>query len=316
MNKKVSILIPMYNAEAFVRETLDSCLKQTYKNIEIIVVDDGSNDRSFAVAKEYESDARIKVLSIVNSGACKARNVALDNATGDYIMYLDADDIISSDKIEQQVAKLEKSEDDLVVATCRWDRFGNSVDEAIFPPQKSYRNYSSGIELLLDLWNNSEMFAAHCYLIPRKLACKAGRWREDLLKNQDGEYFSRVLLNASSVYYCGDAKVYYRTGTYASVSKEGSERKIKALLDSFRYYKENVLSIEDSERTRVALAKNFSLFMYLYYGRYTALCLMARDEIRNLGLLPINVGTGRSRKLARLIGFENFLRLRSTFLKY
>lgn len=80
--KRVSILIPMYNAEAFVRETLESCVTQTYREIEIIVVDDGSKDGSLFVAKEFESDARVKVFHTENAGACVARNLALDKSPG------------------------------------------------------------------------------------------------------------------------------------------------------------------------------------------------------------------------------------------
>lgn len=93
MSPKVSILIPCYNSERFVAETLDSCLAQTYRNIEIIVVDDGSTDNSFAIAKSFESNI-IKVYRQDNSGACAARNYAFRKSSGEYIVYLDADDIL------------------------------------------------------------------------------------------------------------------------------------------------------------------------------------------------------------------------------
>ena len=94
MTKLVSILIPCYNAEKWLGETLDCCLRQTYKNIEVIFVDDGSTDNSLAIAREYEKkDNRIHVFAQPNSGGCRARNVVFEHSTGDYIMYLDATDL-------------------------------------------------------------------------------------------------------------------------------------------------------------------------------------------------------------------------------
>lgn len=315
MNKKVSILIPMYNAEAFVRETLDSCLKQTYQNIEVIVVDDGSNDRSFAVAKEYESDSRVKVFSIQNSGACVARNVALKQATGGYIVFLDADNIISPEKIQSQIEILENSDCKEIVATGPWDRFYNSITEAKFPQLHIYKSYRHGIDLLLDLWNYSEMFETGCYMISRELAIKAGPWMPGLNKNQDGEYFSRVLMQSADVIFCPEAKVYYRTGEYDSVSKDNSRTKVEALLYSFKCYKYNILKYEDTPRVKAALTRNFSLFMYLYYGQYPDLCKQAKEEIIEMGLKPFQAGTFRSKLFSKLIGLENFLKLRRFFLK-
>jgi glycosyltransferase involved in cell wall biosynthesis len=77
MNNLVSILIPCYNSEKYISKTIESCLSQTYKNIEVIIVDDGSTDNSYQIAKSYESD-RIKVYKQKNSGACRARNYAFE----------------------------------------------------------------------------------------------------------------------------------------------------------------------------------------------------------------------------------------------
>ena len=101
----VSILIPLYNAEVYIAQTLDNCLAQTYPNIEIIVVDDGSTDGSLVIAQRYEAEHdNIKVLTQPNSGATRARNLAFEHAKGEYIQYLDADDLMSSNKIASQMA--------------------------------------------------------------------------------------------------------------------------------------------------------------------------------------------------------------------
>ncbi|RYZ94782.1 MAG: glycosyltransferase family 2 protein, partial [Sphingobacteriaceae bacterium] len=101
----VSIIIPLYNAEDHIAETIRCTAGQTWQNKEIIIIDDGSADNSVAVAKAFESDL-IKVYSQANKGASAARNTGLKYAKGDYIQFLDADDMLSPDKIEQQVTKL------------------------------------------------------------------------------------------------------------------------------------------------------------------------------------------------------------------
>ena len=312
--KRVSILIPMYNAEAFVRETLESCVTQTYREIEIIVVDDGSKDGSLFVAKEFQFDVSVKLFHTENAGACVARNLALDKSTGEYVMFLDADNIISKNKVETQIKILERSGGENAVVTCPWDRFYKDKVEAEFPILNVYHSYDRGIDLLLDLWTNSEMFETACYMLSRKLAVKAGPWMPGLAKNQDGEYFARVLLNASQVIYCPEGQVYYRSGEYNSVSKESGKSKIEALLCSFRSYKINALAYEDSARVREALTRNFSLFMYLYYGRYSDLCQEAKREILDMNMKPLPSGTHRCRQISRVIGLENFLRLRKLIL--
>lgn len=91
--KKISVVIPLYNKEHSISDTINSVLSQSFKNFEIIVVDDGSNDKSFSVVENI-NDARIKLIKKRNKGVSTARNVGIKNATGEYIFFLDADDII------------------------------------------------------------------------------------------------------------------------------------------------------------------------------------------------------------------------------
>lgn len=310
----VSILIPAYNSERFIDETLQSCILQSYSGIEVVIVDDGSNDSTLAITQKWkERHHNIHVFTQQNKGACAARNLALEKSTGEYVMFLDADNIISPNKVKEQMKLLTAANDDMAVATCPWDRFYNTIKDAKFPKLNVYKDYDNGFDMLLDLWNYSEMFETACYLISRKLAIKAGEWVVGLKKNQDGEYFSRVLANASKVLFCPEGRLYYRTGDYDSVSKGSSKAKIEALLDSFKRYKQTALSHENSERVKVALTRNFSMFMYLYYRHYSDLCAIASSEIKSMGQKPLPSGTKRTKQISRLIGLENFLRFRKLF---
>lgn len=101
MEEKVSIIIPVYNAGKYLRECLDSVLHQTYNNVEIVAVNDGSTDDSKQILEEYASNySNIKVFHTENRGVCAARNMGLDNISGEWVMFVDADDYLAKNAIE------------------------------------------------------------------------------------------------------------------------------------------------------------------------------------------------------------------------
>lgn len=115
--KKVSIIVPIYNTKEFLPQVFDSLLSQSYSNIEIIAVDDGSTDGSTDVCREYaEKDGRIRFYPIENTGVSGARNFGLDKVTGDYVMFLDSDDKYIADAVEKLVEAAGSSEADIVSA--------------------------------------------------------------------------------------------------------------------------------------------------------------------------------------------------------
>lgn len=116
MNKLVSVIIPAYNVEHYVAETIESVLRQDYKNMEIIIIDDGATDSTPEIIQKYaEKDSRIVIVTQKNKGLAGARNSGLEKALGEYICIFDADDIMLPDKISQQVAFLDShTEYDLV----------------------------------------------------------------------------------------------------------------------------------------------------------------------------------------------------------
>lgn len=112
----ISVVVPVYNVEAYLEECLDSILVQTYHDIEIILVDDGSSDRSGQICDEYASkDNRIKVIHKENGGLSSARNFGIDNSTGEYIAFVDSDDWIDNYMFESMLHEIEKSQRILVV---------------------------------------------------------------------------------------------------------------------------------------------------------------------------------------------------------
>lgn len=115
MKPKVSVIVPVYNTGAILRDTLDSIINQTYKNFELILVDDGSKDESPKICDEYASnDSRIKVLHKENGGICDARNVGIAAAAGEYITFCDHDDLYMPDKLQVQIELAERYKADIV----------------------------------------------------------------------------------------------------------------------------------------------------------------------------------------------------------
>lgn len=117
--EKVSIIVPVYNVEPYLREALDSVIKQTYENLEILVVDDGSTDGSGAICDEYAAiDERIRVIHQENRGLSGARNTALDIMTGDLVMFLDPDDAYHPEMVKKLVINMKQKNTDVVL--CRF----------------------------------------------------------------------------------------------------------------------------------------------------------------------------------------------------
>lgn len=111
-NPKISIIIPVYNTELFLDKCINSVLKQTYKNIEIFCVNDGSTDKSLEILQKFHDD-RIKIMSIENHGVSYARNLALDNISGDYVVFVDSDDYIKETYCEELLKNLLQNNSDL-----------------------------------------------------------------------------------------------------------------------------------------------------------------------------------------------------------
>lgn len=113
---KFSVIIPIYNMQDYLRTSLDSVINQTYPNIEIICVNDGSKDNSLSILEEYKTkDARIKIIDKQNGGVSSARNAGIEAATGDYIMFLDPDDMYDLTLCEKVAAKIKTDDSDIVM---------------------------------------------------------------------------------------------------------------------------------------------------------------------------------------------------------
>ncbi|KQR72692.1 glycosyltransferase family 2 protein [Pedobacter sp. Leaf176] len=210
----VSIIIPAYNSEKYIGATIQNALRQTWMNKEIIVIDDGSTDHTLSILMSYENQD-IKILTQANNGASSARNLGLSIATGDFVQFLDADDLLENNKIELQIRKLLENPDSIAFGSCT--RFNTKAN--LHLSNRSLHSFISELEQPIELIKKiygcdknipGSMIETHAWLAPTNIIKKAGLWNEELSYNDDGEFFLRVILHAKSIIYLPDAVALYR----------------------------------------------------------------------------------------------------------
>ncbi len=282
MKPLVSILIPAYNAEAWISDTLRCALAQTWGPKEIIVVDDGSTDRTLAVARQFECD-QLRVVTHKNQGAAATRNAAYSLCKGDYIQFLDADDLIAQDKIARQMQVLGDSPNKRTLLSGSWGRFMYRYYRTQFKPNPLWCDLSPVDWLLRKMKFNTYMQTAS-WLVSRELAEAAGPWNTELLGDDDGEYFCRVLLASDSVRFVPEAKVFYRSSGSTSLSYIGhSDRKMTAQWRSMVLHIQYIRSLEDSQRVREACVTYLQNWFVFFYPDRPDLVRKAEETAASLG---------------------------------
>jgi glycosyltransferase involved in cell wall biosynthesis len=224
----VSIIIPVYNAARILKQTIECALEQTHEPKEIIIVDDGSADKSFELAKAYESE-KVKVIRQSNAGAAVARNTGLTHAKGDYIQFLDAGDLLTADKIEKQVKALHGEQNK--IAVCNYKQFTteDELKNGLYPDQSTFI-YSSDDpqDFLIALWGGKgqpNFIQTNCWLVPKQMIERAGGWRVYRCPDDDGDFFARVLLASKGIVYVPDVYNYYHTEPGAANQLSQSKNK-------------------------------------------------------------------------------------------
>jgi glycosyltransferase involved in cell wall biosynthesis len=289
MEGVVSIIIPVHNEEDYLADTLESALAQTWPDKEIVVVDDGSTDDSVRVARQFEGPS-VTIISQENQGGCAARNRGLREAQGDFIQYLDADDLMEPDKIEVQMNRL-AGEPSGTVAQGKWERFSEdsgkaNLEDVHFRDKPYYGDCDGGLEWAVDAVRNKAMMAPHAWLVPRDIVREVGSWNESLLINQDGEYFNRVVLAAERIAFCPEAKVYYRSGNWDSVSNQHTPKALASKYHSLECIAEQILVEEESSRTRRACAHAFQNLAHSAHPMAPEVVEQAIQRAKQLGGAP------------------------------
>jgi glycosyltransferase involved in cell wall biosynthesis len=276
MTPLVSILIPAYDAQPWLADTIRSALAQTWPRKEIIVVDDGSRDQTLSIARQF-SLKNVCVSTQENQGPSAARNRALALSQGDYIQWLDADDLLAPDKVSKQMEAANECQSKRVLLSSAWGAFMYRVSKAQFSPTSLWCDLSPVEWLLRKMGQNLHMQTA-TWLVSRELTEAAGLWNTRLFRDNDGEYFCRVIVASDRIRFVPDAKVFYRTTDANRVSYIGrSNKKLDALFLSIQLHIGYLRSLEDSPRTLAACVTYLQTWFRNFYPDRPDIVKQAQD---------------------------------------
>ena len=277
---------------------------------EIIVVDDSSQDDSFDIAKKIlgSSGFNHQLQAKSYNNACSTRNFAFSIAKGDFIQWLDADDILGIDKLKNQRLKLEGSPNSIVVSPFI-PFIGDPQSGAI---QEDRTWPSSGMVTGADWLASGTMTIPACWLGSKQLFAEAGPWNTQLKVNQDGEYFSRVLAKAESVIFRPEVNVWYRRGVSGSVSQFTAE-KAESLFAGEDAILKTALALEDSHRMRQMIANRHQHAIYTAHPYCPSGIEKAKKTLKELPKPTIsnpNAVSLLSKFIALVFGWKTLNRLR------
>jgi glycosyltransferase involved in cell wall biosynthesis len=232
----VSVIIPLYNAAPFIEDTLRSVQASLEVSLEIIVVDDGSQDGGPEKVKALQLPNLHLLYNTGNKGASAARNLGIQNATGDYILFLDGDDLIAPDKLSIQLHRIRSKDNAICFGDTRYFFHGEEDPYAQQPQPNEHFYFDSDqpIDFILNLYGlngDGAMIPIHAWLCPTEIIRKAGPWDESLTVDDDGEFFCRVMLQAKHILYEPKALGYYRKfRNRKSLSKSKNKAGLESLM--------------------------------------------------------------------------------------
>ena len=235
MTEKITVIVPVYNVENYLNKCLDSLINQTYKNLEIIVINDGSTDNSSKICQEYaQKDNRIIYIEKENGGQSEARNMGLDRMTGSYVTFVDSDDWVELDYVEVLYNKLIEYQADIAVGNYYsyneqegifyFHIFGNSYYEKVYDNVSIFENFyeSEHMKNFALICVGGKLYKSDLF---RELRFEVGKLGEDGYLNQ-------------KIYLLAEKTIYLNAGLYAYRQREGSssrswtEKWMHALVDA------------------------------------------------------------------------------------
>ncbi|WP_158544286.1 glycosyltransferase family 2 protein [Pedobacter miscanthi] len=222
-NKLVSVIIPAYNAADTIIETLNSVYAQTYLDLEVVVINDGSTDNTLSLLENYPKI--LKIISTENKGVSHARKLGFNHASGDYIQYLDADDLLIFNKIEKQLNALLSTNAD--VAYGDWQKF-ITQDSQLLVTEAIVREMKPDLEISIftDFW------CPPAAILYSRRVCSKLEWKENLPIIQDARYFLDAAILKATFEYTPGIMAQYRTAQSQSLSQKSDANFVKDLFEN------------------------------------------------------------------------------------
>ncbi len=274
---KVSIIVAVYNVEHYIQRCVDSLLSQTYRNTEIILVDDGSTDGSSVICDEYAAkDSRVKVVHKHNGGVSSARQVGLDTSSGDYVIHADPDDYVEADMIASLLSKALETEADIV--TC--DFFVNDqIERQYYLDSADLLKKQINIETICVCWNT---LVRRNFIIEKKISFRPA-W---LCMSEDFLFVCRLLAAGAKAVHLPKAFYHYWVSNGQSLTNKRSETKLRSIM---AVIDELGTMVPASDYDNFYIRKKRAV-QYAYMGKMFKTAKRIYPEIRERMILDVDSG--------------------------
>lgn len=298
---KLSIIVPVYNVEKYLPKCLESLIKQTLKDIEIICVNDGSIDNSLAILKEFASkDSRIKIIDNQHQGVAKTRNTGIEQSTGEYIGFVDSDDYIDIDFFEKLYNSATKSNSDIAIASILKHKNFFNIYNAKYTKEETAITIQDKIKLCED--------KKHFFFYAWNKIYHSRFIKENNIKFSEGQIYEDVMFAIKALYYSNKIISVYGT-KYHYIEHENSLTKYKDKTgekehDLIKAYSElqefcNSKNIEIPERLNYYTKENFGFILNLYKGKY-----QSKIQLFNIFTIATISNYSETRNLITILGFK------------
>ena len=283
MKEIVSIIIPVYNTSKYLDECITSAINQTYKNLEIVLVDDGSSDTSLDICKKYLKDNRVKVIEKKHKGVSYARNEGLKVSTGKYVMFLDSDDYYNNDYVENMYNALTSNKCDVVISGfCLVYKKRKKIFEYI-NASKLFK-FSDIVEYMI---NTSCFNSASKVLIKKSIIDDNNiTFDTSLICFEDYKFSFDVLSNSNRIYYLSNCLYNYRVHHNSSSQKLEEEKVLKRFYDNIEvldYIKSNTTGLDKLIDNRkynniTIMLRQLSKCKKMNYKRFKEITIQVLDK--------------------------------------
>lgn len=298
---KLSIIVPVYNVEKYLPKCLESLIKQTLKDIEIICVNDGSMDNSLAILKEFASkDSRIRIINNQHQGVAKTRNTGIEQSTGEYIGFVDSDDYIDIDFFEKLYNSATKSNSDIAIASILKHKNFFNIYNAKYTKEETAITIQDKIKLCED--------KKHFFFYAWNKIYHSGFIKENNIKFSEGQIYEDVMFAIKALYYSNKIISVYGT-KYHYIEHENSLTKYKDKTgekehDLVKAYSElqefcNSKNIEIPERLNYYTKENFGFILNLYKGKY-----QSKIQLFNIFTIATISNYSETRNLITILWFK------------
>ena len=318
-NIKVSIIIPVFNTEKYLHICLDSLINQTLKEIEIICIDDGSTDHSLDILKDYaKKDARIKIISKENGGQAIARNIGIDNASGEYIGFVDSDDYVDLEMFEKLYDHAKFN--DLDIDMCKVSLFEDGTTD--FKDNVWYYalNVFNGFKKEVFTHIDTKDFTCEISVTPYNKIYKNSFIKENNIKFAEGlifedeVFFFDAYLHAKKVSFFKENLYYYRTDRPGSTVEKTSDKDYSDIVNIFKIIRKIFIETNNYESYKILLCNRF---IHLELWRYSQTAkqyreyfyVIMKEDLSNLledNVLYNNLSPTIKSRVLKLLDSDNF----------